>query len=140
MTLPSGKSSLILTLLRLLNPTSGHIHVDGLDLTSIPHEELRSRFVAVADEPFILPGTVRQNLDPYDEFDADMATEALKDMELWTAVEQIGGLEATLGKDMLSHGQMQLFNCARAILRRHHGKILILDEVTSRYVQYLHLT
>jgi ATP-binding cassette subfamily C (CFTR/MRP) protein 1 len=77
---------------------------------------------------------VRQNLDPYAEFEDGSIVQALEDVELYTVISEKGGLDARLEKDMFSHGQRQLFSIARAIVRRQKGgKLLILDEVTSRY-------
>jgi hypothetical protein len=134
--LHSGKSSLVLTLLRLLDTSSGTITINGIDITSIPHDILRSHIIAVAEEPFFFPGTIRDNLDPYGEFKEDMLIEALNDVNLYSVVIEKGGLDTKLEKDMFSHGQRQLFSIARAIVRRFGGKLLILDEVTSRYVSF----
>ncbi|KAK4168151.1 ABC transporter [Cladorrhinum sp. PSN259] len=129
----SGKSSLVLTLLRLLDPTEGTIEIDGIDITSVPRETVRSRIAGVAEEPFFLPGTVRENMDPYGQETDDRIIQALVDVGLWSGVfdkeDNNGGLGATLEKEQLSHGQRQLFNIARAMLRG--SKVLVLDEVTS---------
>lgn len=132
----SGKSSLVLTLLRLLNPTEGTIEIDGINITFLPRETVRSRIAGVAEEPFFLPGTVRDNMDPYGQSTDENIIQALVDVGLWSGVfdkQNSKGLDETLDKEMLSHGQRQMFNIARAILR--DTKLLVLDEVTSRYEQ-----
>ena len=121
-----------MTLLGLLEPSSGRIVVDGIDISSLSHDYLRSHIVAVAEEPFFFPGTVRQNLDPYDEVGDDILIQALSDVGLWEAVNEKGGLNADYEKDMFSHGQRQLFNICRAIVRTTQGKVTVLDEITSR--------
>ncbi|KAK3987100.1 ABC transporter [Cladorrhinum sp. PSN332] len=128
----SGKSSLVLTLLRLLDPNEGTIEIDGIDITSVSRDVVRSRVAGVAEEPFFLPGTVRENMDPYGQETDDRIVQTLVDVGLWAGVfdkEDSGGLDAALDKELLSHGQRQLFNIARAMLR--NSKVLVLDEVTS---------
>jgi ABC-type protease/lipase transport system fused ATPase/permease subunit len=133
--LHSGKSSLVLTLLRLLDLSSGSIEIDGVDISSLARDRVRARIIAVAEESFFFPGTIRQNADPYSEFDDGAIEEAMSDVALWDVIVEKGGLDQTLKKEeMLSQGQRQLFQFGRAILRRHVGKILVVDEITSRYV------
>ncbi|KAJ9136431.1 ABC multidrug transporter [Pleurostoma richardsiae] len=127
----SGKSSLLLALLRLLDLSSGAILVDGVDLSTLPREQVRARLVAVAQDSFFLPGTVRQNIDPYDAAGDEAIAQALERVGLWGAIEEKGGLDAKFGEDMLSHGQRQLFSLARAVLRKGRGRVMLFDEATS---------
>ncbi|KAF4462606.1 Multidrug resistance-associated 1 [Fusarium albosuccineum] len=60
----SGKSSLFLVLLRLLDPSSGNISIDDLPLASLRRDAIRSRLIALTQEQFTLPGTVCHNMDP----------------------------------------------------------------------------
>jgi ATP-binding cassette, subfamily C (CFTR/MRP), member 1 len=135
MLLNSGKSTLVLTLLRLLDLSSGSIEIDGIDISSVAQNQVRARIIAVAEEPFLFPGSIRENIDPYTEYEDETIEAALSDVALWHVVLEKGGLNQTLQKEMLSQGQRQLFQLARAILRRHVGKVVILDEITSRYMQ-----
>lgn len=80
----------------------------------------------------MLPGTVRQNLDPFSAYSERALLSALEAVGLGRAIEDQGGLEATFSEDMLSHGQKQLFFIARAVLRKDCGKLVLLDEATSR--------
>ena len=58
---------------------------------------------------------------------------ALSRVQLWEGtISERGGLDVPLDDDMLSQGQKQLFFLARAILRKGLGRILLLDEVSSR--------
>ncbi|KAH8201484.1 hypothetical protein TruAng_004332 [Truncatella angustata] len=126
----SGKSSLILTLLRLLDLRSGSLHIDGLDLSILRREAIRSRIITLPQEPVILPGTVRENLCPANQVfsDKDLVA-ALEKTGIWEVISFRGGLMAELDEIGLSVGQKQLFCLSRAVL--HEAKILLLDEATS---------
>ncbi|KAI8158372.1 ABC transporter atnG [Colletotrichum sp. SAR 10_86] len=127
----SGKSSLLLALLRLLPLSSGSIHIDGRSLDTLPLLELRSALIAITQDQFVLPGTVRQNIDPFAAASDESITSTLTRLGLWDAIQEKGGLDAEFAEEALSHGQRQLFFLARAVLRREVGKIVLLDEATS---------
>lgn len=125
----------MLALLRLLNSSSGTLTIDSVLLSTIPRETIRSRLVTVTQDQFVLPGTIRQNIDPSTSYPEQAIIEALRAVNLWTVIDSRGGLDATFEEDMLSHGQKQLFFLARAVLRKDCGKVVLLDEATSRYIQ-----
>lgn len=140
----SGKSTLLLALLRLLPSARGSVSVDGVDLATVPRDVVRSRLIAVSQDLFFLPGTTRQNLDPYgggadggNDGDGEARLEAvLRRVGLWDAVAGTGGLDAIFDEAKLSQGQRQLFSLARALLRRRPGGgggggVVLLDEATS---------
>jgi len=76
----AGKSSLTLALFRFLEARKGSIHIDGLDVSKIKLHDLRSRLAIIPQDPVLFSGTVRSNLDPFDEHD---------DRELLDALERV---------------------------------------------------
>ncbi len=128
----SGKSSLLMTLFRMLEiPSSSSITVDGIDISTIPRQTVRSRFNAIPQDPFFMKGNIRFNACPEDAgIDRDEEIiEALKKVQLYSVVQAKGGLDAGLENETFSHGQRQLFCLARALLRK--SKVVVMDELSS---------
>lgn len=129
--LDSGKSSMVSCLFRMIDLHDGRITVDGLDIATIPREEVRTRLVGVPQDAFIIEGSsVLLNADPSQSLSEAAVEDALKAVELWDIVSAKGGLAEPIESLHLSQGQKQLFCIARAILRP--SPIIILDEATSR--------
>jgi ATP-binding cassette subfamily C (CFTR/MRP) protein 1 len=122
-------------LLRLLDPTTGEIIVDGVDLGTLSRNSVRERLVCLPQDPLLLPGTFEFNLNPEGKIkDAVQIEEVLKKVQMWNVVVEKGGLDAALDLESLSHGEQQLFALARAILKKQAADgrcILVLDEATS---------
>ncbi|RAL02325.1 P-loop containing nucleoside triphosphate hydrolase protein [Aspergillus ibericus CBS 121593] len=132
----AGKSSLTLALLRLIEHQAGSIIVDGIDISTIKLQSLRSRIAFIPQDPVLFSGTVRSNLDYFHQIPEATLNDALKRVKLLAEgpEEENTGLftldtPISAGGANMSEGQRQLLCLARILIK--DPKIIILDEATS---------
>lgn len=129
----SGKSSLLNLMLRLFEPQSGSILIDGQDIQSVSQESLRSNISMIPQDPMLFHRTLMENIryGRLEASDEEVITAAKKAYAHEFIIETEEGYDSLVGERgvKLSGGQRQRIALARAILK--NAPILLLDEATS---------
>lgn len=131
---------MLLTALNFLDYT-GSIIIDGVDISTISPQVLRSRIPTISQDSISGEGTVRSLICPwpygmpleqYNDLEG-YAVELLWNFNLWSVLREKGGLESTLAELGLSQGQQQLLAIVRGLVRHEMtgSKLIIMDEPTS---------
>ena len=129
----AGKSTILSLILRLYDPTSGAVKIDGRDLRSVTQKSLREQMGLVTQETFLFHDTIFSNIQ-FGRLDAtpEEVREAARAAYAHDFIlAQPKGYETAIGDKgcLLSGGQQQRLAIARAVLK--NAPILLLDEATS---------
>eukprot|EP00559_Dactyliosolen_fragilissimus_P007142 CAMPEP_0184860246 /NCGR_PEP_ID=MMETSP0580-20130426/5172_1 /TAXON_ID=1118495 /ORGANISM="Dactyliosolen fragilissimus" /LENGTH=1483 /DNA_ID=CAMNT_0027357283 /DNA_START=38 /DNA_END=4489 /DNA_ORIENTATION=- len=146
----AGKSTLMVSLLRMVELASGSIKIDGVDVRNIGLKLLRSKISVIPQDPVLFSGSIRSNLDPFGEYEDDKLIEVLEVVGLkssgiqrensYNSLLSASGFKSKYpvkaltdkvfeGGSNFSVGQRQLIVIGRALLSQ--AKIVIMDEATA---------
>ena len=129
----SGKSTIASLVTAFLNPNSGQVLIDEIDLSKVDLKSFRSQLGVVLQDDFLYEGTIRENiLFPRPKASEEDLLEAVEGAYVNEFTDRFeNGLETVIGERgvKLSGGQRQRISIARALLAK--PKIVILDEATS---------
>ena len=126
----SGKSTLCLCLFRLLEAESGKIFIDDIDISKIGLEILRQNLTIIPQEPTLIEGTLRENVDPSNNFSDEEIRNVLYDVGLDDFMEDKDlDYQIENNGNNISIGEKQLICIARALIKK--TKIILMDEATA---------
>lgn len=130
----SGKSTLLKLISGFLEPNSGKIEINGIDVKTLGVEKLREHIAVVTQNPYLFNGTIRENVNLDGKAKEKKVIEACKNSGAMTFISKLHGkLDQHIGKKgtQLSGGEKQKVVVARALLKE--AEILLLDEATTGY-------
>ena len=128
----SGKSTITLCLFRILEAAEGKIMIDDIDISTLGLDKLRSNITIIPQDPALMEGTLKYNIDPLDKSNAFDILKVMKKIGFDYIVKRNNlGLnqEIAEGGSNVSVGEKQLICITRAILRK--SKIIVMDEATA---------
>lgn len=125
----SGKSTISLSLLRILEPLSGSIYIDNQDISLIGLNLLRTKITLIPQEPVILEGTIKYNVDPFNKATNTEILNIFKEIGLDFNGSEILEKKISQNGENISSGEKQLIQLARGIIQ--NNQIIVLDEATS---------